>query len=73
MPAGYPDLTLEFDLTSIEALQEDENKRVSREVQLLDRGVRGEAPIASVQSRALENAALSTMVEQVYDRWQGNG
>lgn len=36
---GYPDLQLEFDLTSIEALQEDENKRVSRQVQLLDRGV----------------------------------
>lgn len=36
---GYPELTLEFDLASIEALQEDENKRVSREVQLLDRGV----------------------------------
>ena len=36
---GYPDLTLEFDLTAIEALQEDENRRVQREVQLLDRGV----------------------------------
>lgn len=36
---GYPDLGLEFDLSVIEALQEDENKRVSREAQLLDRGV----------------------------------
>ncbi len=36
---GYPDLSLEFDLASIEALQEDENQRVAREMQLLDRGV----------------------------------
>ena len=36
---GYPDLELEFDLTAIEAMQEDENSRVSREMQLLDRGV----------------------------------
>jgi HK97 family phage portal protein len=36
---GYPDLGLEFDLSVIEALQEDENQRVSREAQLLDRGV----------------------------------
>ena len=36
---GYPELTLEFDLSSIEALQEDENRRVQREVQLLDQGV----------------------------------
>ena len=36
---GYPDLSLEFDLSAIEALQEDENRRVQREVQLLDRGV----------------------------------
>ena len=36
---GYPELTLEFDLSAIEALQEDENRRVQREVQLLDRGV----------------------------------
>ena len=36
---GYPDLELEFDLSAIEALQEDENQRVSREMQLLDRGV----------------------------------
>lgn len=36
---GYPDLVLEFDLSAIEALQEDENKRVEREAQLLDRGV----------------------------------
>ena len=36
---GYPELKLEFDLTSIEALQEDETQRVNREVQLLDRGV----------------------------------
>ena len=27
---GYPELTLEFDLTTIEALQEDENRRVQR-------------------------------------------
>ena len=36
---GYPGLELEFDLTAIEALSEDESTRVSREVQLLDRGV----------------------------------
>ena len=36
---GYPELTLEFDLSAIEALQEDENRRVQREVELLDRGV----------------------------------
>ena len=36
---GYPDLELEFDLSAIEAMQEDENSRVSREMQLLDRGV----------------------------------
>ena len=36
---GYHDLELEFDLSSIEALAEDENARASREAQLLDRGV----------------------------------
>ena len=36
---GYADLTVEFDLSAIEAMQEDESNRVSREVQLLDRGV----------------------------------
>ena len=36
---GFPDLFLEFDLTSIEAMQEDENNRVARQMQLLDRGV----------------------------------
>ena len=36
---GYPDLEIEFDLGAIEAMQEDENSRVSREMQLLDRGV----------------------------------
>ena len=36
---GYPNLQIQFDLTSIEALQEDQNKRVQREIQLLDRGV----------------------------------
>ena len=36
---GYPDLELEFDLAAIEAMQEDENSRVGREMQLLDRGV----------------------------------
>ncbi len=36
---GYPELRLEFDLTTIEALQEDETQRVNREMQLLDRGV----------------------------------
>ncbi len=36
---GYPELELQFDLTAIEAIQEDENSRVNREVQLLDRGV----------------------------------
>lgn len=36
---GYQDLELEFDLTAIEAMQEDDNHRVNRQVQLLDRGV----------------------------------
>jgi phage portal protein BeeE len=36
---GYPGLELEFDLTTIKALSEDESTRASREVQLLDRGV----------------------------------
>ena len=36
---GYPDLRVEFDLRAIEALQEDENSRVERDVKLLDRGV----------------------------------
>ena len=36
---GYPDLEMEFDLTSIEALAEDQNARTTRETQLLDRGV----------------------------------
>lgn len=36
---GYGDLELEFDLTAIEALAEDENARAAREAQLLDRGV----------------------------------
>ncbi|NQW24088.1 MAG: phage portal protein [SAR202 cluster bacterium] len=36
---GYGDLKMEFDLTAIEALNEDESTRVTREVQLLDRGV----------------------------------
>ena len=36
---GYPDLALEFDLAAIEAMQEDENSRVNRQMQLLDRGV----------------------------------
>ena len=36
---GYTDLVVEFDLSSIETLREDENSRVNRESQLLDRGV----------------------------------
>ena len=36
---GYPQLTVEFDLSAIEALQEEENSRVQRETALLDRGV----------------------------------
>ena len=36
---GYPDLEVKFDISSIEAPREDENSRVSREAQLLDRGV----------------------------------
>ena len=36
---GYPDLAVKFDISEIEALREDENSRVSREAQLLDRGV----------------------------------
>ena len=36
---GYPQLTVEFDLSVIEALQEDENSKVQRETALLDRGV----------------------------------
>ena len=36
---GYTGLEIKFDLSGIEALREDENSRVSREAQLLDRGV----------------------------------
>jgi HK97 family phage portal protein len=36
---GYPELVVEFDQSAIEALREDENSRVTREMQLLDRGV----------------------------------
>lgn len=36
---GYPDLVAEFDVSNIEVLREDENSRVSREAQMLDRGV----------------------------------
>ena len=36
---GYPNLAVEFDLSVIEALQEDEASRVQRETALLDRGV----------------------------------
>ena len=36
---GYPDLEVRFDVSVIEALREDEDSRVRRETQLLDRGV----------------------------------
>jgi len=36
---GYPELRVEFDLSAVEALREDENSRVERETKLLDRGV----------------------------------
>ena len=36
---GYSGLAIKFDLSGIEALREDENSRVTREAQLLDRGV----------------------------------
>ena len=36
---GYRNLRLEFDLTSVEALREDQAARVDRDVKLLDRGV----------------------------------
>ncbi len=36
---GYDGLEMEFDLSSVEALAEDENARAARESQLLDRGV----------------------------------
>ena len=36
---GYPDLEVMFDVSSIEAPREDDNSHVSREAQLLDRGV----------------------------------
>ena len=36
---GYTDLEVEFDLSGIEVLREDENSRVARDAQLLDRGV----------------------------------
>ena len=36
---GYDNLEVEFDLSVIEALAEDENARTTRESQLLDRGV----------------------------------
>ena len=36
---GYQNLEVEFDLSGIEVLREDENSRVARDAQLLDRGV----------------------------------
>ena len=36
---GYPDLEVQFDVSAIEVLREDEDSRVRRETQLLDRGV----------------------------------
>ena len=36
---GYSDLVAQFDASAIEALREDENSRVTREMQMLDRGV----------------------------------
>ncbi len=36
---GYSGLTAEFDLSAIEAMNEDETERVDRETRLLDRGV----------------------------------
>ena len=36
---GYPELKVEFDMGAIEALRENENDRVERDVKLLDRGV----------------------------------
>ncbi len=36
---GYGGLTVEFDLSAIEAMNEDETERVEREAKLLDRGV----------------------------------
>ena len=36
---GFGELVVEFDASSIEALREDENSRVSRDSRLLDRGV----------------------------------
>ena len=36
---GYTDLEVRFDTSSIEILREDENSRVNRESQMLDRGV----------------------------------
>ena len=36
---GYPELRIEFDIRAIEALQEDENSLVERNVKLLDPGV----------------------------------
>ena len=36
---GYSDLVAQFDASAIEALREDENSRVTRDMQMLDRGV----------------------------------
>lgn len=36
---GYGDLVVQFDTSSVEAMREDENSRVTRDTQLLDRGV----------------------------------
>ena len=36
---GYEELVVQFDSSEIEALREDENSRVSRDAQMLDRGV----------------------------------
>ena len=34
---GYPELRVEFDLITIEAMRDDENQRVEREAKQLDR------------------------------------
>ena len=82
---GYPELRVEFDLSSVEALREDEDSRVIREVQLLDRGVLtinevrrgrnlptvpwGEVPIAVPDAEAPGSRARSVPGDTLAGPW----
>ena len=76
---GYPELRAEFDLSEIEALQDDEDSKVERESKLLDRGVltineiRRERNLSDVpwgDAPFIQSAAQSRRTESV--AWSGN-